>query len=185
VPWRPLTSLATLLPCTAAAAACAAFQPRFTVNVTNAGNAVARRCRFVLGMSHTAAGEQLSPQPSVTSVDAFDLSCTTVRASSGAEQRFSLRDVMAATAAPSDVLDLAPGDVITCETNANTWPTLQYLPPGNLTLLVKGQMDSAGDVLITHSDALWITVPSVPQLLLHVDASKCRQVVTAGGRCSA
>jgi hypothetical protein len=146
--------------------------------VLNNGNTMANHCLFTLHLEHLASTPQPPWSSGFTTVGAADMSCTTVRSSTGINQTFSRQAAIAGTTAASNILDLAPLDTISCDSQADTW--LGYAPflaPGNLTLSVDGSFNGLGSV---QGSAMWVIIPKSPQLVLHINILKCQLIMQGG-----
>lgn len=151
------------------------YAPDLGLYVVNSGNTMAHHNLFTLFIEHSAWA---APN---NRIQETDMACATSRAASAAVvEPFNPRDVVAAGAlyASPAVLDLAPADSIACNSSATAWPTVRYLPPGNLTIGSPGRFSDAVGTL--DAPLIYVIVPRSPLLSLNINASKCRQTSSTG-----
>jgi hypothetical protein len=144
----------------------AGFAPELQLVVISNSNTMVHRAKFTLAIQHEALPE----------VHTGDISCITTPG----EMRFNPATLTEVATEPSK-LDLAPQQGYNCTSGANSWPTLNYLPPGNVTLKPVGQIgDTQGTV---NAPYVYVSIPSSPHMVLTVDTSKCQLQTSAGKVC--
>jgi hypothetical protein len=132
----------------------------------NSGNSMVHKALFTLAIHHNTWAPD-------TWLNETNLECQALR--DGTPFNPSTLQMLDPQAA---ILDLLPNEYVNCTSIEASFASLAYLPPGNLTIKAVGS--AADATAVVDAPMAFVTIPRSPLLLLHINASRCRQNTTAG-----